>query len=552
MGPPAGDVRSRGLTAKQAIITVVVVLALSVVGSFIELFLDWHGMRSEVREQANRILEMIDGSAQEAAYQLSPALAAQVVDGMFRTEAVDAATLRDNFGDILATRERDREGRQQVSWGAIAEYLFADVTVYRHKLVRPKADGTPAEVGHVDLRLSPQEVARSFFERAMVNAALGLFRSLAITGLVVGVFYLMITRPLVRLAQVVAQVDPNRPGARLVAPPKGHDQDEFGLLVGSINALLQASQKGLDQRDVAEAGLKELTHDLERRVADRTRELEAANEEIQSLINRLKAENVRLGAELDVSRRIQQMILPTAAELSAIRGLDVATFMEPANEVGGDYYDILQEAGGRVRIGIGDVTGHGLESGVVMLMTQSAVRTLVTSDESDFVRLLDVLNRTIYQNVQRMGSDKNLTLALLDYRPEAPELVAERGIAGHLRISGQHESLIVVRKGGHVELIDTVHLGMPIGLIDEVKDFVDEVSVLLHPGDTVVLYTDGITEAADSAHNLYGLERLCETLSAHWQEPAEAIKDAVVADVRRHIGAQPLYDDLTLIVLKQG
>lgn len=540
----------RGLTAKQAIITVVVVFALSIVGSFIELFLDWHNIRAEVRDRAHQILDMVDGSAQEAAYQLNPGLARQVVDGIFRAEAVDFARLQDNFGDVLASRERDGS-RAQVGWAGLAEHLFGDVTTYRRVLRRARADGVTADVGIVELRLSSQEVARSFFERAAINALLGLARALAITGLVVGIFYAMITRPLVRIAQIVSRVDPDRPGDGIIAPLDGHTHDELGTLVDSVNTLLIASQQGLDQRDIAENELADLARDLERRVAARTAELEVASEEIRSLNRRLKAENLRLGAELDVSRRIQQMILPTAAELADIHGLDVATFMEPANEVGGDYYDILHQEGGRVRIGIGDVTGHGLESGVVMLMTQSAVRTLVTTDESDMVRILDVLNRTIYQNVQRMGGDRNLTLALLDYRPEPPDARATSGIGGHLRISGQHEAIMVIRDGGRIETIDTVHLGLPIGLVEDVKEFIDEVTVLLHPGDTVVLYTDGITEAADDRHRLYGMERLTAVLTAHWQDSAEQIKDAVVADVRRHIGDHPLYDDLTLVVMRQ-
>jgi sigma-B regulation protein RsbU (phosphoserine phosphatase) len=185
-----------------------------------------------------------------------------------------------------------------------------------------------------------------------------------------------------------------------------------------------------------------------------------------------------------------------------------------------------------------------------MLMTQSAIRTLVTHEENDPRRVLDVLNRTIYDNVRRMGSDKNLTLALLDYRPEPPP-DDTTGAAGHLRLSGQHESVLVARAGGALEIVDTVDLGMPIALVADLKPYVAEVTVPLYSGDVVVLYTDGITEAADLQHRLYGLNRLCDVLAANRHEPSRAIRDAIVADVHRHIGAQQIFDDLSLIVMKQ-
>jgi sigma-B regulation protein RsbU (phosphoserine phosphatase) len=539
-GVSGGTPGLRGLTAKQAMATVVVVLALSVAGSMLELFFEWHAMRDQVRAQVSQIIEAVDGSAVEAAYELHTQLAAKVVDGLLGYDIVHAARLRDNFGDLLADRQRDQALAMRTG---LAEQLFGDISFYRRDLVRMRS-GVRTDVGRLEVELSPQTVARAFYDRAAVNAALGLLRSLGIVALVVGIFYAMITRPLLRLAQAVSRIDPSRPGKHLVAALPGHHQDELGDLVGSLNSLLESSQRGLDQRDAAQAELTALTRDLERRVAERTRELEAAGEEIRSLNLILKAENVRMGAELDVSRRIQHMVLPTAGELAGIGGLDVATYMESATEVGGDYYDIVAGENGRVRIGIGDVTGHGLESGVVMLMTQSAVRTMMASDESDAVRALDILNRAIYQNVQRMGSDKNLTLALLDYRP------GSGGSPSHLRLSGQHETVVIARDGGRVEVIDTVDLGLPLGLVDDIRPFVNEVTIPLGARDTVVLYTDGITEATDENDRLYGLERLCEVVGAHWRESSAAIKDSVIADVKAHVGAQPLYDDLTLVVFK--
>ncbi len=282
----------------------------------------------------------------------------------------------------------------------------------------------------------------------------------------------------------------------------------------------------------------EYSQGLEQMVEKRTAELTRANAEILSLNERLKAENLRMGAELDVTRRLQKMVLPRGEELQEIEGMDIACFMEPADEVGGDYYDILRHEG-NIKIGIGDVTGHGLESGVVMLMTQAVVRTLLTSGETDPVRFLNILNRTIYDNVRRMGIDKMMTLALLDYK------------SGMLRISGYHEEVIVVRRDGRVSLVETK--GMWLGLEPDITQYLPgtESEISLEPGDGVVLFTDGFTEAENMENELYGLERLCEVISHNWEKSAEEIRQAVVDDVRRHIGEHKVYDDLTLVVLKQ-
>ncbi|MEL6164876.1 MAG: PP2C family protein-serine/threonine phosphatase, partial [Cyanobacteria bacterium J06628_3] len=267
-------------------------------------------------------------------------------------------------------------------------------------------------------------------------------------------------------------------------------------------------------------------------------ELETANAEIFKLNERLQADNVRLKSELDITKRLQRMILPKSSELESVDGLDIAGYMEPADEVGGDYYDVLN-VDGNVKIGIGDVTGHGLESGMLMLMVQTAVRTLQEVEETNPVRFMDILNRTIYKNIQRMDSAKNLTLSLIDYSD------------GELNLTGQHEEVILARSNGEVELLDTTDLGFPIGLDDEIADFVGEQKIKLSAGDVAVLFTDGITEAEDIHGNFYGIDKLCEVIKQNRHLSSAEIKDAVIEDVRSHIGLQEVFDDITLLVLKQ-
>ncbi|HIK10642.1 MAG TPA: AAA family ATPase [Oscillatoriaceae cyanobacterium M33_DOE_052] len=284
--------------------------------------------------------------------------------------------------------------------------------------------------------------------------------------------------------------------------------------------------------------LEDYNRTLEQKVAARTTELAAAYEEINLLNQRLKAENIRMAAELDVTRQLQQMILPKAEELSEIQPLEIAGFMEPADEVGGDYYDILQQSG-QIKIAIGDVTGHGLEAGLLMIMAQTAVRTLLESQETDQVKFLDILNRTLYKNLARMNSAKHMTLALLDY------------CDGTVAIAGQHEEVLVVRGDGEIELIDTIDLGFPIGLELEISQFISQTQVKLNPGDGVVLYTDGITEASNMAGEQYGRNRLCQVVKNSWHQSAQAIRQAAIEDLRQHIGEQKVFDDITLVVLKQ-
>ncbi|MFB2937482.1 SpoIIE family protein phosphatase [Aerosakkonemataceae cyanobacterium BLCC-F154] len=361
-----------------------------------------------------------------------------------------------------------------------------------------------------------------FMEQINANTRNTFLLCLAALGLAIALGILTarwITRPIERITQAAEAMTDGKLSQHL--PPSRIL--EVDRLSNSFN--IMAKQ------------LKESFHSLEEKVQERTAELATASAEIAALNDRLKAENLRMGAELDILKQMQQMILPTLEELQ-IEGLDIAGFMEPADEVGGDYYDVLQ-IDGVLTVGMGDVTGHGLESGILMLMTQTAVRTLKEIREQDTVRFLATLNRTIYKNVQRMNSDKNLTLVVLNY--------AE----GKVSISGQHEETIVVRNGGKIERIDTIDLGFPIGLTDEISDFISDTIVELHPGDGIVLYTDGVTEAMDIHKQQYGLERLCEIIGQNWWRSAEEIKQVIIEDVRKYIGNQKVFDDLSLLVLKR-
>lgn len=316
-------------------------------------------------------------------------------------------------------------------------------------------------------------------------------------------------------------------------------------MLGEVSDAVQSSWE-LEQRSrQLEQALAQLRQEVEQRQQAEAA-LRTANAEITSLNRALQADNRRLGAELSVARRLQQMVLPRPEELAAIADLEVAARMEAAAEVGGDYYDLLTQElpeGQHATLAIGDVTGHGLESGVLMIMAQTAVRTLhalgLAQGAIAPAQAFQAINQVVYQNRLRMGSHRHLSLALMDYHQ------------GTLTLTGQHEEVIVVRASGTVERIDTLDLGYPVGLVADIAPFVAQHTVDLAVGDGVVLYTDGITEAENSQRHLYGLDRLITALQRAWEGSAEAIQAAVIGDLRSHIQDHTIFDDLTLVVVKR-
>ncbi|MCW6038874.1 SpoIIE family protein phosphatase [Spirulina subsalsa FACHB-351] len=367
-----------------------------------------------------------------------------------------------------------------------------------------------------------QQQQREILERVYRFWTFALFLTLIILILVILITWQIanhIIDPLQRLSQAFAKTGQGDLNQIILTNRK----DEVGILSQEFNEMAQQ--------------LKDLFNTLEDKVASRTEKLSQANAEIILLNQKLSDENLRMGAELVMLEKMQRMVLPNPEELSAIDGLDIAAHMQPASEVGGDYYDILRSPSG-VAFCIGDVTGHGLESGLLMVMTQVTVRTLINlgliCPYDFFIRL----NETIFQNIERIKSDKNLTFALVIYQENK------------LIISGQHEEVIICRNNGEIERVDTIDLGLPIGLTDDISSFLSYTVIHVQPGDTVILYTDGITEAMNPEEKLYGMDRLCAIISQHWNQPAEQIKNAILEDLRQFIGEQKIFDDITLVVFK--
>jgi sigma-B regulation protein RsbU (phosphoserine phosphatase) len=301
-------------------------------------------------------------------------------------------------------------------------------------------------------------------------------------------------------------------------------KDEIGELGG---AFMQMSRE-----------IKGYTEHLEDMVRDRTEELEKALQKISVLNEKLQDENVRLSTELEIAKKLQLMVLPGKRELNQIRDLDVACAMNPADEVGGDYYDCFR-TNGSVNIGIGDVTGHGLSAGVIMLMAQTAVRTIALMGEHDLKRSLSTVNRVLFSNIERISEDRSMTLALINYHDRT------------FTVAGQHECIVICRRDGKVEARDTEPLGMFVGFEPDITRHIGEARIRLEPGEVMVLYTDGVTEAVNQRGQEFGLPRLCEQVRKNHRLSSAQILENVLSELYAFIGTARVHDDVSLMVIKQ-
>lgn len=244
----------------------------------------------------------------------------------------------------------------------------------------------------------------------------------------------------------------------------------------------------------------------------------------------------RMDRDLDVARRIQQMLLPR--RLPEAAGVEMAAFNVPALEIGGDYYDFIRVDERRIGIAIADVSGKGIGGALLMSVYRSVLRAKAPGCASPAAVLRD-LNRALRDDIYE---DLFVTALYLVYDEGSRELRVAR--AGH-------EPPILRRADPAAPFARIESDGVAVGLAAP-EDFdaaLTETAVTLAPGDAVVLYTDGITEAQKAQGEEWGLDRL---LAALRDAPPGA--EAALAHVRERlmafVGDSPPYDDMTLVLIR--
>ncbi|MCC6698224.1 MAG: SpoIIE family protein phosphatase [Candidatus Hydrogenedentes bacterium] len=241
----------------------------------------------------------------------------------------------------------------------------------------------------------------------------------------------------------------------------------------------------------------------------------------------------RLESELAIAAEMQRALLPEFPP--EIAGLDLSGWSQPAREVGGDFYDYFAVGPGRIRVVIGDATGKGLSAAMLTSECWSTLRALA----ADVTSLADLLARTNVAMCDAVGvSGRFVTLF-------AMEVDTGRGILRYAQ--GGHNPPVLLGIAPERRLLLSCPVGLPLG-VDRHCEF-REHEVPLLPGDTIVLYSDGITEARGSNDLLYGDKRLHEELRRLCGLSATDVLARIRSDVETHLGGLDLTDDITLVTV---
>jgi serine phosphatase RsbU (regulator of sigma subunit) len=253
-------------------------------------------------------------------------------------------------------------------------------------------------------------------------------------------------------------------------------------------------------------------------------------ESIATLLTNV-AEKERLQSEIEIAATIQRNLLPKEGPQN--RGVSFSAHFEPTASIGGDYYDVFNLDKSHLAVAIGDVSGHGLSTGLVMAMVKAAITTLV-EEGADEVSLFRRLNDLVHRSTERRAF---MTLAFTIFD-------LERSVIRHTNAGHLYPYLL--RQGQPPHSIELPSL--PLGVRSKIKTRTVEVN--LEEGDTIVYLSDGIIEAQNEQGDPFGFDQLESLLRQAVDTSPNAIRDAILLAVAQHVGNRPADDDRTVMILR--
>src|ERR671914_379254 len=297
------------------------------------------------------------------------------------------------------------------------------------------------------------------------------------------------------------------------------------VTVGGDQVGTYAMYHDISELKRAEEEVRQLNKDLERRVAERTEQLKSAMAKQQEEAQQRE----RIEQELRVARLIQHTLLPKS--LPELEGHQIAVYYQPAREVGGDFYDFLRLPDGRLGLIVGDVSGKGVPAAIVMAITRTMLRAAYHLGSPG--EILKQVNDNLFPDIPP-NMFVTCLAALLDSR------------TGRLQYANAGHDLPYVRNSAGVsELWAT---GMPLGLMPDMS--YEEKEITLQPGESILLYSDGLVEAHSPQREMFGFPRMQRYVGAHPE--GAALIDSLLAELEQFTGeGWEQEDDITLLTLQR-
>lgn len=243
-------------------------------------------------------------------------------------------------------------------------------------------------------------------------------------------------------------------------------------------------------------------------------------------------ERERLNKELELARDIQQSFLPS--QLPEVPGYSLSAFYHSAQQIGGDFYDLIPIKGNRWGIVIADVAGKGVPAALYMALSRTNIRAAAFSRDQPDETLIRV-NELLLSDSR---SNLFVTVWYGVWNPATGELV--------YACTGHNPPLLVKADGSITELKAK---GWPLNIIDEMK--LESKTLILEPGDVLVAYTDGVTDSQNAAQDFFGLDRLREVITQERASSARQIGQAILENVDQFIAGNMQFDDLTIMIVKR-
>lgn len=254
---------------------------------------------------------------------------------------------------------------------------------------------------------------------------------------------------------------------------------------------------------------------------------------LRKLQKQLQDANRKMERELTLAGEVQASFLPS--ELPSIPGWQLTVTLKPSRETSGDFYDVNPLPNGRFGILVADVVDKGAAAALFMALSWTLIRTYAAQYPTQPELVLSAVNRRILADTH---ADQFVTVFYGILDPATGTLVYCN--AGH-----SPPYLIRAQKGGDVQKL--IRTGVPLGILED-RTWEQGV-VQLAPGDVLVLYTDGVTEAQNPQEALFGEERLLESAQTNLRHPAQDIRDAIITDIYEFMGDAPQFDDITLVIV---